>query len=319
MEIRYLTPLSDSWERCKATLFRPFDLWKWLVIGFAAWLAGLMRGGNGPGGQWKVNEPGNVGDAFRGAGQAVERSVHRLMDMPWTGLLIVFGVLAVLVIVLVLLWVSSRGKFIFLDNVVTNRAGIVEPWKRYGRLGDSLFLWRLGFGVASVLVIAVIVACAIGAAVLLAAGKHLGAGGLLVVAMFALVVVAVALSILFVGMCVENFIIPIMYRFNLGVLDAWRSFLPWLRRYLGAFVAYWIFVILLAIGLGITVMIFGLLTCCIGLILVWLPYIGTVLLLPIWVTYRSLGPEFLAQFDDGLSLFREVEPEGEVVEVEAEE
>jgi len=312
MEIRYLAPLSRSWERCKVILFQPFDLWKWLVLGFSAWLAGLFRGGGG-GGQLNkgVGGSGDLGEAVRGAGEAIQESVHRLMRLPWTSFLILFGVLAALLIVVALLWVSSRGKLIFLDNVATNRAQIVEPWKRLGRLGDSLFLWRLGFGVASVLVVLLLVGGAVGGAVLLAAGKHLGVGGVVVAMMFALVVAAVAITIAFIAMCVENFVIPIMYRFNLTVLEAWRHFLPWLQRYLAAFVAYWLFVLVFAVVVGMSVVLVGLMTCCVGFLLVWLPYIGTIVLLPVWVTYRSVGPEFLAQLNPELAVFVDLAPEEE--------
>ena len=50
-----------------------------------------------------------------------------------------FGVpvaLALLVIGVALLWLSSRGKLIFLDNMIQERAAFVDPWKRFRRLGD---------------------------------------------------------------------------------------------------------------------------------------------------------------------------------------
>ncbi len=45
------------------------------------------------------------------------------------------------------------------------------------------------------------------------------------------------------------------------------------------------------------------LTCCI----VALPYVGTVILLPLYVTYRLFSVEFLAQFDPGFDLFTPAE------------
>jgi hypothetical protein len=41
------------------------------------------------------------------------------------------------------------------------------------------------------------------------------------------------------------------------------------------------------------------LTCCI----VGLPYVGTVILLPLYVTYRIFSLEFLAQFDPEFDVF----------------
>jgi len=34
----------------------------------------------------------------------------------------------------------SRGKFMFLDNVVHDRAEVSQPWQDFRRLGNSLFL-----------------------------------------------------------------------------------------------------------------------------------------------------------------------------------
>ena len=78
------------------------------------------------------------------------------------------------------------------------------------------------------------------------------------------------------------------------------AFLPWLSAYPGAFALYLLFVLALAIVFGALFMVACLLTCCI----LALPYVGTVLLLPIWVTYRLLSLEFLAQLDPGLDLFQ---------------
>src|SRR5660397_118435 len=41
MNASYSQPLSLGWDRMKKALFHPFDLNKWLRVGFTAWLAGL--------------------------------------------------------------------------------------------------------------------------------------------------------------------------------------------------------------------------------------------------------------------------------------
>ena len=47
MSIRYIEPLSRAVERAKDICFRPFDIGKWFVLGFACWLARLGQGGGG--------------------------------------------------------------------------------------------------------------------------------------------------------------------------------------------------------------------------------------------------------------------------------
>ena len=41
MRIGYFEPLSRAWERTRVILWQPFDLTKWLLLAFAAWVAGL--------------------------------------------------------------------------------------------------------------------------------------------------------------------------------------------------------------------------------------------------------------------------------------
>ncbi|MBD3853543.1 MAG: hypothetical protein IFJ96_02070, partial [Acidobacteria bacterium] len=109
MNIAFFEPLNRSWERMKHILLQPFDLAKWLVLGFSAWLAGLMDGAGGGGWKWMADEndfPGRCnlngsGEAFRNAGEA----------FIWIPIIFVV-VMAVAAILLLILWLSSRAKFI---------------------------------------------------------------------------------------------------------------------------------------------------------------------------------------------------------------
>ncbi len=46
-KIEIFKPFGEAFELTKKILFQPFDLKKWFVIGFAAWLANLGVGGGG--------------------------------------------------------------------------------------------------------------------------------------------------------------------------------------------------------------------------------------------------------------------------------
>lgn len=59
----------------------------------------------------------------------------------------------------------------------------------------------------------------------------------------------------------------------------------------------------LGIGVGIAVLFFALVTCCTGLLLVAIPFVGTVILLPIIYTFRAFSIEFLAQFGEEYNVF----------------
>ncbi|MCU0242874.1 MAG: hypothetical protein MUF51_10680, partial [Vicinamibacteria bacterium] len=101
----------------------------------------------------------------------------------------------------------------------------------------------------------------------------------------------------------ESFVMPIMYKYRLGALEAWRYFMPWLRAAGIYFFLYGLFVLALFVLTAVAVVILGLATCCIGIIVMMIPYINTLVLLPLHVTYRALSLEFLAQFDPRFDLF----------------
>ena len=299
MRIAYFEPLGRAWERMKHILWRPFDLAKWLVLGFSCWLAGLADGAGG-GWKWIVDEndfPARH-TAYRGRGSFDEIG-EALIWLP----LVFIIIMAVAAILLLILWISSRAKVIYLDNIVHNRAQIVEPWHRLRDLGNSLFLWRLGFVVACGLVVLVLLLIFFAPAATFSFSEALS--GLSYAAMVFVIIIMICFGFVaaFIALMLEAFVIPIMYKFDLKATEAWSYFLPWLRSRPWQFVLYALFVLAL---IFVFVCLFALacaLTCCI----VALPYVGTVILLPFYVTYRILSLEFLAQFDPNFDVFTPLE------------
>ena len=55
--------------------------------------------------------------------------------------------------------------------------------------------------------------------------------------------------------------------------------------------------------LGFTAFLAGLFTCCLGFTLLAIPYIGSVVTLPISYTFRTFSLEFLEQFGPGYTIF----------------
>ena len=294
MSLDYVAPLRRAWARMKDLLFHPFDLGRWLVIGFSAWLAGLAGGGGGGG--FRFN-PGRGGVPSLQVRQAARSAWERLQAHPHWLALIVLGAAALAAIGLLLLWISSRGKFIFLDNVVRGRAAIAEPWRRFAQRGDSLFFWRLGFVLACAVGLAIV-----GALALVSAGGFSGFGfgnaraaTITLMAVLAALVWGVACA--YVSLFLDSFVVPVMYRDGVGAVEAWRRLLPRIESNFGDLLLYGLFLLGLAVALGVGVVVAGLLTCCVGLVVLALPYVGTVILLPFLVTYRAFSLEFLAQLD----------------------
>lgn len=298
MTVEYIAPLERALSRMKRALFTPFDLETWLVLGFAAFLAGLTQvlgsGSNGIRLAIDHGRPEVLG----------ERAAHAwalLAEPIW--LLVGIAVL-VLVIALALLftWISSRGKFVFLDDLVRQRVAIADPWKRFGHLGDSLFLWRVGFGLVLFFLVLLIVLPIVVAMVASGVAK----AGALVVGLLVILlgsVLVLAIAAVFIQVCVESFVVPIMYRDDLTVLKAWKRFLPLLREHFWWFVLYALFLLALVIGVGLATVVLGCATCCCLFLLLVIPYVGSVVSLPVSFTLRGFGPEFLAQFGPQWSVF----------------
>jgi hypothetical protein len=292
MNVSYLDPLQRAIARARSILFTPFRLETWLVLGFAAFLSDWFSGGWGQAGWERKYVSGGVhsGPFFHG--------LHLYDWKPaliWGPLLA--GLIALgLVVAVVFLWLGSRGKFVFLDGVARGHAAIVEPWNRTAPLGNSLFLWKLGFAIVSGLLMLGLLFVTIGSALLGWLGFHERVamappiiGG---IALAGLVVLVVA----FVWLMLDDFVVPLMYRHGIRTNEAWRRFLPLLRENLVPFVLYALFVLVLFAAAGMVVMAAGFATCCVGFLLLVTPYVGQVVLLPLYVAYRAFGPEFLAQF-----------------------
>lgn len=225
------------------------------------------------------------------------------MDHPGWAVGILIGAVVVLVLVIVLTWVSSRGVFMFIDNVVRDKAEVARPWKEYHREGDSLFLWRLAYGF---LVLAVFGALAVyfftRASYLYdrGLGVHVPIGFILGMGLLAFLL---AVLMAYISLFLASFVAPLMYKNRVTAVKAWRIFLSLLGQYPLQFLGYGLLVLLLMVAFVGIVIVAGLVTCCIGWFLLIIPYVGTVVTLPVWYTLRAFSLEFLAQLGPEHDLF----------------
>jgi hypothetical protein len=194
------------------------------------------------------------------------------------------------------IWISSRGHFIFLDNVVHERAGIVEPWRRFRRLGDSLFWFRIGINFLCLVIAGAIMAPFLAALATILHSSTFHATDLLVLLPMPLMLLPFAIVFGYIAQFTSSFVVPIMYRNDIGALEAWRRFLALFGRRPLPFLLYGPFTLVLLVIAGCLMLTFGLGTLAIGFVLMAIPYVGSVVILPLEVTARALGPEFLAQF-----------------------
>jgi len=292
MNIQFIQPLSEAWTRMVQDLFKPFRAGRWFAVGFAAWLVSLGGGGGGGG---NINIPTRSSRDLSSEGARIVEQVKEFFSHPLGVSLIVGLVLGIVFLIVLLLWLSSRAHFVFLDQVAGRHWRIADPWTRYASQGNSLFLWKIGFTFAVLAIMAVLMGPVI-AYFVITDPQSFNPLTLLGVMWMVFVVLAVAVPAAFAQCFLHAFVVPLMYREGRRTNDGWRRFLPLLRAQMGTFVLYGLFVLALFVGIAVTLVAFSCLTCCVGFCLLALPYLGTVFALPIPYTFRGLGPSFLAQF-----------------------
>jgi hypothetical protein len=340
MPISITDPIGQAINRSKFITFQPFNIGKWFVFGFIVFLATLDEGGNTnyrqnfpmPGGRgggtvvfptptprsrrtpptrpawnrsttstsgpvtWSYSTSTSDEDDFKAFWRWVSANVGLVILIAIGGAILIFA------ISLVIIWINSRAKFILLEAIANDTYKVVEPWKRFRSLGNSLFGFRavisaIGFG--CFLLIAII-----GFFIALPdirAGTFAGAAiGGIIVAGVAILPFAVIIGL--IDWATKTFISHIMFATGQTTLPAWREFrqsvLPGNG---GRFVLFALMQILLAIAVGIAQMLIGCATCCIG----FLPYLSSVVALPLHVFWRAYPIYFFQQFSPRYQIITE--------------
>jgi hypothetical protein len=94
-----------------------------------------------------------------------------------------------------------------------------------------------------------------------------------------------------------------MYRDRINGWEALQKFLPlFFSRFLH-FAGYGIFRFFVSLLIVIMVLICGCITCCIGFLVLAVPYIKSVVLLPVSYSMRAFAVEFLEQFGPEYRVF----------------
>ena len=280
-EIQIFKPFGEAFELMKKILFQPFDMKKWFIIGFAAWLANLGGGGS-------FNYPYNEREDAHKLNETISQIPHSILI---TGICALVAV--VLLLVVLFAWLRARGRFLFIDCIVRNRGAIAEPWREFRTEGNSYFLFSLAAAVCLVLFTALLSAPLVYVAIrgrfyLSLHRDRLEPYVLLIIALWVFII----LLVVFAWALIVNFMVPVMYRRRCRAYEAFRAATSLIVRHPGEIVLYCLFLIILAVGCVMVGCMVTCATCCIAAI----PYVGTVVLLPVFVLLRSFSLLFLRQF-----------------------
>ncbi|MCX5644050.1 MAG: hypothetical protein NTZ17_05115 [Phycisphaerae bacterium] len=297
--VSVIDPIGPAIERVRTVLFRPFDLERWFIIGFSAWLAQLGSGGGGGGGNrthHKVDRESIRHDIDQ-AREYVANNLDWIIPVALAATVVIVGLW------LLFLWLSSRGRFMFLYCVAQNKAEVTNPWRRFRGHAHSLFAFRAVVGLITLG--AAILPFVLGGLVAWVSTATLGFNPLTILSLVAAVVYFVAVLIVagVIGKFTKDFVVPIMYLHASRAVSAWQVLLDLLSVNRARFFLYVLIQIAITIAIGAMIVVSVCCTCCCAACLFALPYIGTVILLPLHVFGRSYSLYYLAQYGPEFNVF----------------
>jgi hypothetical protein len=291
-----LSPLQAAQEALDLTGRRlfPFHFQRWLALGFVAFLDGCGRkGGFGssyqfPGGG-SSGSPGGVG----GDG-GVDVSGAREWIAAHIAIIGAIAVLALVVIVAVtavILWLNSRGVFMYADNVATGRYDVVRPWNEHRDAAWSYFFWSFGLALVGLLgVVALLVP--IGFLVFsMLTGGGVQAGPILGIIGLVLLIMVFAVAMSVVSLLLRDFAAPLQMKLGIPCGEALRIAWGIAKGSPGGFLGYVGLKILFTIVAAIVAFVAGCFTCCIG----FLPVVAQTLLQPFFYFERAWSLFLLRQ------------------------
>jgi hypothetical protein len=300
--------ISKAVERSQQLLF-PFNANKWFALGFTVFLAQCSDGG----GSFPSLPSGPSSSTSGGGGSGSGFDFQKIIDEALASLnrdlalyvtLAAVGAALMVGLAVLIVWFSSRAKLMFVESVIWDRVDVTGQWARAAELGMSLSKFRLALGFGGWFLFL----CSLGGAVVAAlpdfkSGDFLGARALIGYSILGASALFIGFPLAVVAALLDDFVVPLMVVRNARVREAWAICrAEVLTGNVGGVVLFYLLRIGLAFAIAIAAMVISCVTCCLTAV----PYIGTVLMLPIFVFSRAYPLYYLEGL--GVSVFPAPEP-----------
>ena len=238
--------VSPALEHAKTQLFRPFRLGQWSRLALVGLFAGEMSSG---GGCNNFQVPSHAGGGHQ--------ELLSAFPYPWLfGPLLVVLVIAVPLLWLVFLYLSSRMRFILFDSVVAKRCEIGLMWRRRGEPAMRYFVWQIVLSLVSLAGMALIIG--VPALIAFSLGwfteprNHLA--GLISVGLFVFFAfMGWVLLALLTHVFTKDFVVPQMALENISAFEGWSRLWRMLQNEKAGYAGYAGMKLLLAIAAGIAI------------------------------------------------------------------
>ena len=188
----------------------------------------------------------------------------------------------------------------FLDNVVRNRAEVKEVWRKFKHLANNLLIFKIVLMLISFVLFLVIVF--IGTLIAWAdiSAKNFGQNAIIAIVTVVFLVIVMVVAFTIINVLTKDFWVPIMYRRNIKILEAIKIFKSEIAPgHIFDIIKFFLMKILL----GFAIITISTICCCCTCCIAAIPYIGTVILLPLVMFNRCYSLFFLEQFGDDWTFF----------------
>lgn len=277
--------LSTAFQHTKRVLFQPFEPRRYLVIAFSMWLYQLGELGGAAGGRGVPSQ------------RAGDLSISDL-DGTWFAVVGTAAFVALIVGVAVgavVLWLRSAGAFLALANL-TGEAGISAPWRHHRSEAGSLFRFRLGLHLLGLLGFLAVTGASLAAAWGTWTGGRIEPATMLSLGGGFLGASLVASVVVLADAAATELVAPVMFVRHASFGDALHDVAGYVRRDVGGFLSFVALRLGITIAGGVVAVVVTVATC--GLAA--LPFLGTLLLLPVLVYLRVYSMHWVAGLSDDL-------------------
>ncbi|MFI5106598.1 MAG: hypothetical protein ACHP79_16880, partial [Terriglobales bacterium] len=218
MPISAVDTIALAFQHTKRQLIQPFRFWQWTRLAVVGLLAGEMGSGGG------FNVPSSFPHQTGSSRHLLGSGLGSIDPALYAGLIAVL-IVSALVFMVIMMYVSSVMRFILFDSVLAKECHIRQGWSRRQGPGWRYFLWQLGFALATlagmVVLIGIPVALAFAMGWFTAPREHVVGLVLGGIVLFILVVSFFA-TIAVVHVLTKDFVVPQMALEGISAMEGWR-------------------------------------------------------------------------------------------------
>jgi hypothetical protein len=186
----------------------------------------------------------------------------------------------------------------FLHCVVGNKSEVKVPWHKFREHGNRLFLFRVVLGIIGLAIVAVPVLSIVLLTITMVIKIVPYIVSIPAIILCGLIIFVFSIVLFLVKKFTLDFVVPIMFLRTASCIAGWREFLTILSVNKTRLALYILFQIVIAIAIGTIIFVVFCIGCCFccASVLLLVPYISTVILLPLFVFKRAYSLYYLRQF-----------------------